>query len=335
MPVKDRVKALCFTINNYTAADHERLVVLGSDDRRVSYLVFGFERGESGTRHIQGYISLSYQQSFEKLRKEIGGHLERSKGSANQNRGYCSKDGNFTELGTLPEPGRRNDLHGFAEALRSGKRLCEVASEDPSTFIKFGRGIRDWMQTTGVVKKRNFKTYTTVYIGPVGSGKSSRARLEGEAVGEIYDKPSGPWWDGYDQQPAVVMDDFYGTQPYHILLNLLDRYPLRVAVKGAYQEFTSTHIWITSNVVPRQWYDQEKFPDISGLMRRIDKLVWIGYEGDREVRRGDGDMLGACGICSKHKCACPVEHGEAMIIKRRPLGTLQAGASAPTPPTGN
>lgn len=32
-------------------------------------------------------------------------------------------------------------------------------------------------------------------------------------------KPHGPWWDGYDMHPIVVIDDYYGWVSYDELLS--------------------------------------------------------------------------------------------------------------------
>ena len=40
-----------------------------------------------------------------------------------------------------------------------------------------------------------------------------------------YYKPRGEWWDGYEQDKLVVMDDFYGWIKYDELLEITDHYP--------------------------------------------------------------------------------------------------------------
>lgn len=50
--------------------------------------------------------------------------------------------------------------------------------------------------------------------------------------GEIYYKPRGELWDGYHQQPSVIIDDFYGWLKYDELLKISDRYLLREVTRS-------------------------------------------------------------------------------------------------------
>lgn len=68
----------------------------------------------------------------------------------------------------------------------------------------------------------------------------------------------------------VVLDDFYGWIPYHMFLNICDRYPVTLPVKGAHVIFKAKNIYITSNKEPKQWY-KEEIMDIKAIMRRIDR----------------------------------------------------------------
>ena len=112
-----------------------------------------------------------------------------------------------------------------------------------------------------------------VFWGASGTGKSRRA-VE-EAGDDVYFKPRGKWWDGYQQQQSVILDDFYGWLPFDDLLRLLDRYPLRVEYKGGFHEFNSKTIFITSNVHPLDWYkgDWYQAEQKQALTRRINCII--------------------------------------------------------------
>lgn len=55
------------------------------------------------------------------------------------------------------------------------------------------------------------------------------------------------------------------------MLQLLDRYPLRVEVKGSFVPFVSRRVIITSNVPPDEWYPNIR--DRSPLMRRLTSVT--------------------------------------------------------------
>ena len=81
------------------------------------------------------------------------------------------------------------------------------------------------------------------------------------------------WWDGYEQQETVVLDDFQGGLLFGFLLHLLDRYPLLVQVKGGTRVFNSKTIIITSNFAPDQWYtDPRLAQNFPALERRLDTI---------------------------------------------------------------
>lgn len=273
-------RSYVFTLNNYVSTDLTRLRALAAD---VTYIVWGSETGESGTVHLQGFVYFKNKRSFKATKEAIGTrcHLEKTKGTPGEAADYCKKEGLFEEFGTLPVQGRRNDLTGICEQLKAGKRLAEVADLFPEQWIKFHRGIESWANITGQAKKRDFKTEVRVLVGPPGVGKSRR--VYDDAAREsyrVYEKPmDSAWWDGYDHEEIVVFNDFYGNYPYHALLTLLDRYPLQVPIKGTYRQFNSKRIYITSNKSVREWYSEDKFPNIDALYRRITSY---------EIFSGDG-----------------------------------------------
>lgn len=171
--------------------------------------------------------------------------------------------------------GKRNDLARAVSALEAGSSLSDVARESPEVFVRYGRGLRDYVNVRGLVKSRDFKTHVIVLVGEPGSGKS---RFANEYPGTKYWKPRGQWWDGYNGEDVVILDDFYGWVPYDELLRVCDRYPLKVPVKGAFVEFVSKTVIITSNKRPEEWYDKEKIPDQSAMWRRFNEM-WYCERG--------------------------------------------------------
>ena len=93
---EQRARAWCFTINNPTSP------TLPEIDCR--YLVYGRETGESGTPHLQGLIVFKNAKKFSQLKKQLPtAHLEVKRGTFKEASDYCKKDGDFTEIGELPD----------------------------------------------------------------------------------------------------------------------------------------------------------------------------------------------------------------------------------------
>lgn len=79
------------------------------------------------------------------------------------------------------------------------------------------------------------------------------------------------WWDGYDGQKAIVIDEFYGSwMRYSVLLRVLDGHPYRLDVKGAFTWANYDLVIITSNSPIGSWYKRD---DISALLRRVTEVI--------------------------------------------------------------
>jgi len=271
----------CFTKNNYTDLEVE---ILKSDlTQHFKYWCFGKEIGESGTPHLQGYFEF---ENGSKLRISaahtrmdrvgvLGTHIEIAKGTAQQNITYCSKDGDFFEGGKRPKgQGNRSDLDAVSEMAGEGASITEIADAFPSQFMRYHNGIEKLIRLK--TKPRFSKTEVWWLWGPTGSGKS---RYAWEQDPSSYMKVSThKWWDGYTGQENVILDDYRPSKemPFHFLLNLFDRYPLSVEVKGGMAEFVTKKIFVTSPYSPEQICSQLDWIGVEAkaqLMRRIDHIV--------------------------------------------------------------
>lgn len=120
--MSERVRAWCFTINNYTDVDEQRLSHL-AEDGGCTYLVFGRERGGvTGTPHLQGFIYLLHAKTRAAVKRLVGerSHLERARGTPAQAAAYCKKEGDYEEFGQAPAgAGARTDLDRFVEWVKS------------------------------------------------------------------------------------------------------------------------------------------------------------------------------------------------------------------------
>jgi hypothetical protein len=267
-----------FTLNNYNDEEIDVLRALGADHQTggVKYLIFGRETApDTGTPHLQGYISLQSRKSLSYIKNLVSSraHFETAKGTPKQNRDYCSKDGEFEEFGTIPKGrGARNDLVAALELVRGGCTRRQLVEQCPQGYARAYRLVERAFSLYG--PKRNWKTKVIVYWGDAGTGKSKLAYEEASAAEQpVYSHPGDRWFDGYDGECNVIIDDFTGGM-FHLgfLLKLLDRYPLKVPVKGSYVEWLPKTIWITSNIDPREWYPNAKPEHQVALMRRLETI---------------------------------------------------------------
>lgn len=260
-----RFRNWCFTFNN-PPKDWK----LENENLRCA--IYQLEVGENKTEHFQGYAEFTKPMTLSALKKiDDKIHWEPRKGTRDQAISYCQKEDTRIQepivIGELKSSqGKRNDLLEVSEMISSGSSISEVVKTHPDMYIKFNKGIEKLKSK--LQQKRNFKTKIVVYIGPTGCGKSRIA----EQIGgdNCYWKPKGEWFDNYENEDVMIIDDFHGDIKYTMLLNLLDRYPLLLPFKGGFHQMTSKQIIITSNVTPCEWYSlkSELYPP---LLRRIDE----------------------------------------------------------------
>lgn len=265
-----------YTLNNPTFLPTE-----ADFGKYFRYHVCQEELGENGTPHIQGYFELTRGVRLAAVKKMIpGAHFEVRRGTAQEAIDYCTKEdtrqaGPYHEGTPSGGQGKRSDIKDAYAALRAGKSDLEILEEHTEFFIKYQRGYtaaRLLLQT-----KRTWKTEVWYIYGPPGLGKSKLAASQAPTA---YYKPANdPWWDGYSGEADVILDDFTsGWFKWANLLQLLDRYALRVPVKGGFTSFTAKRLYITSNTRPWDLYGSKhadgtpKHP-IGAFLRRIDHYI--------------------------------------------------------------
>lgn len=96
-----RSRNWCFTLNNYTDEDIDKLV-----NSSYKYLIIGKEVAPTtNTPHLQGFIIFPNARRLSTLKADYNKttHWEIARGTPEQNIEYCSKSGNFQEHGTKPD----------------------------------------------------------------------------------------------------------------------------------------------------------------------------------------------------------------------------------------
>lgn len=265
--VPAKVRNCCFTINNYNEAS---LSKLADAFKSATYLVYGKEIGEvCGTPHLQGYIEFENPRATGKgwsnFKKLLGeGHYEMRRGTAKQAADYCKKDGQFVEFGEITRQGERTDWTAATAAVLSGTSIVEVIQEQPQLLPAI-RALERLKNLSIAPVER--EVHVVWLHGSPGSGKT---KYVWDLHPSVYSKPSGSWWDGYEGEDVLLLDDFDADIPYQELLKVLDRYKYRVPVKGGYVGARWTKVYITSNAHPDTFYKYQS--NRQALVRRISEI---------------------------------------------------------------
>ena len=271
---RDRIRYICFTENNPTKSLEDFCDALSSW-RLVSYFCIGSEWSSTGTHHFQGYLELSRQVSFSRLKRALPrAKLLRRRGTPQEAAVYCMKDGSFMEYGTRSSQGSRSDLYSVAESIVAGDPMSVVAAANPVTFIRYHRGM--WALRNILAPDRTEPPEVRVFYGATGTGKSFRAR-QWLSDGPIYIHFSNQrgWFDGYQGERNCIFEEFRGQSDIALphLLMILDRYPARVEVKGTFTMFSASKIAFTSPFHPEAWYSAfGVHEDYGQLARRITSI---------------------------------------------------------------
>lgn len=271
---KQRARAWCFTIfpqEELWTETTDIMKSLGQD--KAQYLIYGIEKcPTSGRRHLQGYIYFKNSKSMsavKKLLKDNTAHLEKARGSPQENIKYCSKDGEFFFFGDEPKQGKRTDIAMIKDDLATGANMRTVILNARSNQgIQYAKSYMTYHE-----KKRDYAPEVFWIYGPTGTFKSTLAQQM--AKDPHYQQESGKWWDGYDAHEDVIINDF--TQDfckYAELLRLLDRYPHRVQVKGGYRSWLAKRIFITCPSHPKEMFGCAR-QEGRELMRRINHIWYM------------------------------------------------------------
>lgn len=266
MTSTNRQRDWCFTINNYNTMDELEL-----QEMPFTYLIYGREIGAIGTKHLQGYIYFKHPKRFGGVKEMFGrAHVEPARGTAKQNKAYCSKQHDFVELGTMPNQGKRTDLTKLKERVLRGDEIKHIVREDVQNFqqLRFVELLQKY-KPKNHKKMRDVKVYWL--YGKTGSGKTWQAINNCESDNTWISGKNLRWWQGYLGEEYVILDDFRGDFcTFHELLRILDRYPYEVEYKGGSAELKAHTIYVTSQFHPSEVYHTRE--DIGQLLRRITEI---------------------------------------------------------------
>jgi len=273
-------RAYCFTWNNYPASYANAL-----DAIECRYIVAGEETApETGTRHLQGYVYFSSRRHEASVRRILSGcHVEPAKGSSKQNHLYCTKtrptDGepnvNVYTRGDLPMDAadrgavERTRWESAWDAAKRGDLEAIPADIRMRQYSTIRRIERDYMPAVIALTSP-----CGIWVfGVAGSGKT---RAVSEAYPGSYPKPRNQWWDGYQREPIVVLDDVdkFDVRLGGHLKHWADCYPFIGEVKGGSIKIRPNKLVVTSQYrIEEIWEDKETR---EALLRRfvvIEKLL--------------------------------------------------------------
>lgn len=176
----NKQKSWVFTLNNPT--DEEIQFFENIDCNRI---VVGDEVGDSGTRHLQGFITFSRAHRLAALKKlSPRAHWECAKTADAAN--YCMKEKILINRDNRKQ-GHRSDINSLKALIDSGSDLMEIREQHYGLYLRYKRVILEDMALKKAKVEIVYTEFNTPFIdldehpvvsivGPSGIGKTQYAK---------------------------------------------------------------------------------------------------------------------------------------------------------------
>jgi len=275
MDYTGKYRAWTFTLNNYTPVHEEHIQTIVKNLCR--YIVYGKEVGvQDGTPHLQGYVYFHNARQHKAVTRLLpGAWVTPSRGSAEKNRVYCTKQANGGfEFGEPPmeadvarQKGGAGNAARYAKAIKAAESndMESIKRDDPQLFLLHGVRLESLYAPNTV--PLDGELLHEWWVGPSGAGKS---RLLWELYPNHFAKNINKWWDGYKRQDVVAIEEWSPKNDCTIqkLKQWADRYPFTGEVKGGHLgSIRPKKLIVLSNYSPQQCFLNQE--DLEPMLRRF------------------------------------------------------------------
>lgn len=234
---------------------------------------------------MQGWVQTKDRKSFNQMKRFFGeNHFELCFGSEYDNDKYCTKDNKYIKIGKFITQGARTDLEAVKNDIQAGKSLKYIADNYFSAWVRYKNSFKEYKMMCDQEKRKLDRKINVEYVyGKTGTGKTHYAvnktkdsfKIEGGSLN---------WWDGYNGEKTLIIDEYNNDVPVTKMLNLLDKYTLRLDVKNSFTYANWENVIITSNLTPEQLHENCKFEHKQALLRRINTITHLK---NPEVSKGN------------------------------------------------
>lgn len=308
------------TVNNHPGRDAtvvELEKIFASFKTR--WMGYGFEVASTGTPHV--HVILAFESAktrvtvFNRFKKGgLKADCRTMRGTHQQAWNYLANnpdkpDPDVGEMGEFPAPAHRESA--VQEAKRKRKLdpevennmilhsdLCALVEDNTISAIKLKSYYEARMHYMRQQPPPVRENVNGVWLyGPTGTGKSHAARFSYVLKDErVYAKSGATkWFDGYDNQEIVVLEDFdptcVGKSTLSDLKNWSDKWPVLVEYKGGSVYLRHRLLIVTSNHSIEECFPDASPEDIQALMRRFKKVHMNKPIGVDLVRKRQREMI--------------------------------------------
>lgn len=273
-------------------------------------------------------------------------HVEAAIGSIATNLHYARKEGNYEDIGllvienddpTLDANGRKRkkDINEqYREAIQLA-RAGQVDKVEPAVRLRHYKALTD-ISNIVETSTEPLKRKAGLWIwGPVGTGKSTAVHDAFTQPGkwQMYAKPNSQWWDQYQGEQVIYIDEFTPETAHPYIKNHLklwtDPSAQIVERKGSTAKIRPQVVLIVSNWPPEAFFFNPNRPDPTNLMAILKRFVVLHFDTFRKYSADDiYDIATHMPILEKYKDDPGLEpqsplipstpHVPSPVITRRP-----------------
>ncbi len=262
----------CFT--DFELLDFNKIYVENKDIIRA--IGIGSEKcPKTNRRHFQGHIQFINKKRMGGVKSIFGTkkvHLEMCRGTIAQNIAYCTKDGTYSLYGNFIGQGHRTDLESIKHKLDTGSTMKNIADDHFGDYIRYHHGLQAYKKMVDKERTTKFREIdVTLVCGPTNTNKTRNAVEKNENAFKITGK-NLKWWDGYEQEETLIIDEYNNDIGITELLNILDGYQLRLEIKGSFTYANWNKVIITTNLTPDEVHAKAKDEHRNAMFRRITRV---------------------------------------------------------------
>jgi len=219
---------------------------------------------------------------------------------------YCQKM-DTRAPGTMPvilgdEPkgqGKRTDLEDYHQALdkvaAKAMTLKDAAKQCFTAFLKYPAGTEKYLALHKEGRQPGDPLDVVLLVGESETGKTVFASTilvawglqQGYRGVYEYTQNKDLWWQDYDDQEIIIINEFSGKVfPFTLFNQMMDPRTLSFVcgVKGSSRKFNGKLVIITSNFTPSEWYTSEsEIANRHAIIRRLKYIVtfYFNQQGQR------------------------------------------------------
>lgn len=209
----------------------------------------------TGRPHWQLFVSYKRAVRLAAVKRTFGQRIHAEPSRSEAAIAYVHKD-DTAVAGTRFELGarafNRNSKTDWALA-KSKAKLGLLDDCPPDVYIKYYRTLKA-IAMDHMSKPADLTSCCGIWIyGPPGTGKSHYARQHyGDS---LYLKAQNKWWDGYQGERNVLLDDFDCKVLGHYIKIWADKYCFMAEAKGSSMQIRPWNFIVTSNYTIEQLFE--------------------------------------------------------------------------------